>query len=145
MKTQYSLLLLTLLLLGIFVLSYSYFTVLGSGGTFIFTRSDLTLSQLSFSPPQASTLDPVTIKVTLRNVGNDIARNLVVEFTDSTGNLLIGTHKVESLAPNDFVDIEVPWFPKFFGSHVINVFADSQNSVNELDENNNQATEIYRI
>jgi len=142
MKTQLAVLLLIIALLGIFSLSYGYFS---SAGTLILTKPDIIVSQISFSPSTANTLDSVTIKAIVNNIGNDVAKDFIVEFRDSSTNILIGTYRVKSLPENGFLEIEIPWFPQTFGSHVINVLADSENVVNELSEDNNQFSEVYRI
>ncbi len=111
---------------------------------------DLTLStgDISFSNSNPIEGDTIAINATLHNIGNDSAENVNVSFycdhVDSSH--LIGTINYGNISEGKIITKGINWNTTgFLGEHKIIVYIDYNNSIKEINENNNIAIQIIKI
>ena len=98
-------------------------------------------SSMSFSPKEPEVGTPVKIKVTVKNLGGVLAKNVEVSFYTS-GENLIETKQITSLAPTTgSASVEITWDGIIEGENDILVRVDPGNAFSELDETNNEITD----
>jgi len=116
----------------------------GTGGGEGIEGVDLTLSSSSISFSQAKPVenDNITITTNIYNVGNLDATNVLVRFYDN--NNPIGEKVISSISANGRKTTFIFWKVSTAGTHYIKVQVDPENTIIELNENNNIATKsIY--
>jgi subtilase family serine protease len=105
---------------------------------------DLTLSQqdISFSPADPIENDNVTVMATIHNVGTDNVTNVLVAFYDNSQP--IGNRTIDLIQGGESENTMIPWNATPRDWHTIKVLIDPENTIPELDENNNEAhNDIY--
>lgn len=96
-----------------------------------------------FSSPNPDIDHDVTILVEINNHGNSLGENVLLEFFDA--DQLIGQVIIDNMYPHT---TEMVSFDAYFpdpGMHVIRVVVDGLNSIEEIDENNNEASKLLAI
>jgi len=104
---------------------------------------DLTITNISTSTSSVNEGDSVTIYATVKNVGTENATGVYVGFYyDSiSSDTHIGNVSVGNLSVGESKDISITWdTTNHAGTHDIIAFADPDNNIPELKENNNTAT-----
>jgi len=95
---------------------------------------DLIVQDITLSPQEPAIDDTVTITVTIKNQGTDVAGlSHVVCYVDST---ILATHSINSLVAGTMTTTAFTWTAQA-GSHTIKAVADSSELVVETDETNN--------
>ncbi|MCK4274065.1 MAG: hypothetical protein KAW90_04175 [Dehalococcoidales bacterium] len=98
---------------------------------------DLIVQAITLSPQDPAIDDTVTITVTVKNQGTDVAAlSHVVCYVDST---ILDTHSVDSLVAGTSTTTAFTWKAQI-GSHTIKAIADPSEIISETDENNNIKT-----
>ena len=96
---------------------------------------------ISFNPKEPEVGAPVKIKVTVKNVGGVLAKDIDVSFYTS-GENLIETKRITSLAATTgSTSVEITWEGVALGENEIMVRVDPSNTILELDEANNEITD----
>ena len=106
-------------------------------------RPDLQVvdGSMSFSPKEPEVGAPVKIKVTVKNTGGVLARDVDVSFYTS-GENLIETKRITTLAATTGASsVEITWEGVALGENEIMVRVDPANAIGELDETNNEITD----
>jgi len=103
-------------------------------------KPDLTVSSVSFSPSTVYERTPVDITATIENIGPTAAAEFNVTFTDYLGPnaFEIGNVSVDVLGPGEAMNITLQWNNTMAGIHTISVLVDSNNTVMEEREGNNE-------
>lgn len=92
---------------------------------------------ISFNYREAELGTPVKIKVTVKNAGGVLARNVPVAFY-TAGENLIDTKYITQLAPNGRENVDLTWEGLLEGDNEVTVRVDPDNLFAELNENNNE-------
>lgn len=111
-------------------------------------RPDLVPTSLSFNPTKPTQEDHVTVTANIRNDGQIDAMNVGIAFyyEDDGKPILIALDKVPSIPVSSSEIISVDWNTKNIkGDHNVSVVLDPENEIKELDEENNNLTEIITI
>jgi uncharacterized repeat protein (TIGR01451 family) len=101
---------------------------------------DLIVSNVNWSPSQASIGDNVTFTVTVKNQGGSRSLNSRVDCY--VNDLLIGFNNVPPIDPSGSATSRFVWAAEK-GSHAIRIVADSSDQVTEVDETNNEMKTSY--
>ena len=112
--------------------------------TIVVAKPDLLVAEgsMSFSPKEPEVGTPVKIKVTVKNIGGVLAKNVDVSFYTS-GENLIETKQIANLAATTgSASVEITWEGIALGENEIMVRVDPGNVFSELDETNNEITDI---
>jgi hypothetical protein len=97
---------------------------------------------ISFNPKEPEVGTAVKIKVTVKNIGGVLAKDVDVSFYTS-GENLIETKRITSLpATTGSASVEITWEGVALGENEIMVRVDPANAILELDEANNEITDI---
>jgi len=109
------------------------------------TGVDLTLSHhdISFSPPDPIENQNVSITATIHNVGTDNATNILVAFYDD--GKPIGNKTIDLIPGGGSEDAMIPWNAIPTRTHTITVVIDPENTTEELNENNNEASKNIHV
>ncbi|UCE95830.1 MAG: hypothetical protein JSV51_09040 [Candidatus Bathyarchaeota archaeon] len=105
---------------------------------------DLILSQddIILVPEEPVENDIVSIIATIHNVGTINATNVLVSFFDD--DLLIGNATIGLIPAEGAEPALVNWLAKPSRDHVITIIIDPENSIKEINEENNEASkEVY--
>ena len=105
---------------------------------------DLTLSSgdISFSPSDTVEGQSVNVTATVHNIGTIDAYNVLVAFYDN--GKLIGNGAIGSISALGSAKITLSWNATPWGWHAIKVVVDPENTIAEVNENNNEASKsIY--
>lgn len=106
-------------------------------------------SNIQFLPTEPGEGDLVTITAIVLNNGSAAAEDILVQFQDiSNGGLVpIGTERtIDSIAPGDSATVRVFYDTAgLSGNRRIQVLVDSNNLLDELDENDNEAIETLAV
>jgi parallel beta-helix repeat protein len=108
------------------------------------TGVDLTLSHhdISFSPPNPIENESIGITATIHNVGTESATNILVAFCND--DMPIENRTIDLILGGESKDITISWNATQAGWHAIKVSIDPENAIEELNENNNEASKnIY--
>jgi subtilase family serine protease len=129
-----------------------YYTILVTVTDFTFTETvelslnvtvvegvDLTLSSgdISFSPYDPLEGQSVNVTAAIHNVGTMDAYNILVAFYD--GSNFIGNGTIGSISAGGSAKITLSWNATPWGWHTIKVVVDPENTIAEVNENNNEA------
>ena len=102
-------------------------------------------SDLSFNPiPPIDPGTSVTVNATIHNNGNLNASNVLVRFYDGApvpANQIDGDKFILLIANRSAQTVSVPWIAQPMGEHLINVVVDPDDTIPELSEANNRATQ----
>ena len=112
--------------------------------TIVVAKPDLLVAEgsMSFSPKEPEVGTTVKIKVTVKNIGGVLAKNVDVSFYTS-GENLIETKQIANLAATTgSSSVEISWDGIVLGENEIMVRVDPGNVFSELDETNNEITDI---
>ncbi|MEW5759523.1 MAG: CARDB domain-containing protein [Candidatus Thermoplasmatota archaeon] len=103
-------------------------------------KPDLTLSQadIKFSNDNPNIGEKITITATIHNIGSADAFAVTVNFNGTY--MQIGTKVIDSIPKKENRTVSIDWTPYMPGRQTIKVYADPQNSIQEENENNNEAT-----
>jgi PKD repeat protein len=101
---------------------------------------DLAVSSpdITFSDYNPSENQVITISATIHNVGDGNAKNVKVQFFD-TGTL-IGEDQISFISYHTSGVASVEWTAARQGFHLMRVIVDPSNTIQETDEENNEAT-----
>lgn len=99
---------------------------------------DLTI--ISFTVPSTVTNGQlVTFYVTVKNIGNAQANNIITRAYDNTTGQMLMSQSIPSLAPGSSQTLSQGWnVQTTTGVHALYAFADATNSITESNENNNK-------
>jgi parallel beta-helix repeat protein len=102
--------------------------------------TDLSLSSpdITFSDPNPSEGQIVTVSATVHNLGEMNIENVTVQFFDATA--LIGEQRISSISHHSYGTTSIDWTAKGEGYHLIKVVLDPYDDIVEEDEENNEAT-----
>jgi len=102
--------------------------------------ADLSVSSpdISFSDPNPSENETTVIHVNVHNVGDENADNVFVRFYDAT--TLIGEDQISYLSHHSQAEASIEWTAQREGYHLVKVVVDPGDSIEEIDETNNEAT-----
>ena len=103
---------------------------------------DLTIDGgIRFSNAHPKEGQVINICVTVVNIGDDGANNIVVLFADifKAETYKIGTKTISHLGPGDHAEVCIEWKAQPAGEHVIFVKVDPENHIVEKNEDNNAA------
>ena len=106
------------------------------------TRPDLSFASFDLFNDEPVTNEPVTVTLTLRNLGqtNAGAQNVALyQGNPEAGGILIGAIDQAGLAGNATTPIAFTWTPTATGSYRLFARADRNGQINEFDEGNNDA------
>jgi len=84
-----------------------------------------------------------TITVTINNIGTASAGQFTVEL--KANGVSVGTQTVSSLAAGASTTVSFTWTPASAGQYTLTATADSGNTIAELNENNNSATQTVTV
>ncbi|MEM3703338.1 MAG: CARDB domain-containing protein [Candidatus Bathyarchaeia archaeon] len=98
----------------------------------------ISLSDISFSPPDPVEGQHVSITATIHNIGTQDATNALVAFYD--GDKLIGNGTIDTVTAGGASSLSLLWDATPWGWHTIKVVIDPENTITEVNENNNQAS-----
>jgi uncharacterized repeat protein (TIGR01451 family) len=106
---------------------------------------DLTLdtSDILFSLENITENQPVDIEAIVHNIGNAPAANVIVSFFDD--DVLIDNITKSEIPGSDSRQARISWTPTRPGQHTIKVVLDPLNEIEEIEENNNEATKITNV
>ncbi len=93
------------------------------------------------APPQGYPGNPLTIRATFQNVGNaSVTEKFNIEFfiNDNSLDVVSYSKGLEAVTGQDSVETE--WTPSEVGNYTIRVVVDSTDAVEEISEDNNEAT-----
>jgi parallel beta-helix repeat protein len=101
---------------------------------------DLTLypGDISFSPSDPIEGQIVSVTATIHNIGTVDAYNVLVAFYD--GGELIGNRTISFVPARGTASVMLSWNATPWGWHSIEVVIDPENTIAEVNENNNQAS-----
>jgi subtilase family serine protease len=100
---------------------------------------DLTVEDITFSPPNYVTGDTVTVKARIINLkGNKTSDSTATIYIDDFGT---GTKEVPPLAAGEGYDFSFEWTADA-DAHTFRIGADTGNTVMETDETNNEAEAV---
>jgi len=104
---------------------------------------DLTVDHISFSDDQPDVGQPIFVRVWLRNLGDGGAVNVQLSLLDHSETL--GRVVVPVVQPGDQLQLE--FFASFRpgGFHIVQVQADPEDLIEELNEDNNLATRLLVV
>ena len=117
---------------------------------FTINRSDLKITSVDIIFNDTYPVDGknITINATIHNIGGVPANNFIVQFFDGDpgegGSQINGNKTIASLDAGENTTINVNWTTSL-GLHEIWVLVDSNNSVSELSETNNNASKNITI
>jgi len=105
-------------------------------------------SEISFNDTSPSEIDNITISAIVYNIGGVEAENTVVRFYDgnpgSGGIQIGGDYTISILSTAQNISVNVTWRPTI-GQHQVYVILDPNNDIDELSENNNNASAFYNV
>jgi hypothetical protein len=103
---------------------------------------DLTLSSGDIGFAVTNPGDPVTLTATIRNQGKSPASNVVVRFFEF--GVLLGETVVPQVAANGNTNTSIVVPMDSTGDHLIRVVIDTDGAIQELDETNNEASQVIQ-
>jgi len=104
---------------------------------------DLTLnsSDISFSNPNPTEGEIVTINATIHNIGFVNATNITVHFFDGFSEFEISNVTINTIKAGEYETVNVTWNTLGkMGKHSISVMIDPDDLIEEMNETNNQAS-----
>ncbi|MCK5561670.1 MAG: hypothetical protein KAJ51_13795, partial [Thermoplasmata archaeon] len=104
---------------------------------------DLWVNEISFTPNEVTEGDLLNISVTVWNIGYTDVKSAKVEFYDDTD--LFKMLNVTTIEVNNYKNLSVTWLAIDAGKHVIQVKIDPNNEITEVDESNNEISQVIRI
>ncbi|MDA8083071.1 MAG: discoidin domain-containing protein [Nitrospiraceae bacterium] len=104
----------------------------------------VSVSSLQFNPAAPKDGDIVTISVTVKNLGDQLASNINVKISDEAA--LIGTQNIPAMAGGGQASVSVPYDTKGkSGAHQITVQVDPDNLITERSKDNNIASRTFGV
>lgn len=106
---------------------------------------DLTLetSDISFTLENITENQPVDIEAIVHNIGTAAAANVLVSFFDD--DVLIDNLTKTEIPGKDSRSARISWTPTLPGQHTIKIVLDPLNEIEEIEENNNEATKLTNV
>ncbi|MEM3409107.1 MAG: CARDB domain-containing protein [Nitrososphaerota archaeon] len=103
-------------------------------------KPDLEALGISWEPERISAGDNVKLKPLIRNTGSSLSPPCTVEF--KVNGIHIGSTTIPRIPAGgqlkDVADISLSWVPLEAGTYQVSFFADANNEVDEVDEENNE-------
>ena len=100
-------------------------------------KPDLTVASIRFSPESPKEGDKVTITAEISNIGNAVARDVVVQFF--VDGKLLGEESISTISATVTTPVSTGWEPNE-GEYAIKVVVDPANDITEKDDTNNERT-----
>ena len=105
---------------------------------------DLIITRINISPNRPIFEgDRINVVAWIKNVGSVTVQNICVSFLDGTETQ--GTRTINRLRPGQTEAREMNWRIYPSGTHTIKVYADPDNNIPEIREDNNIATETFFV
>ncbi|RLF14010.1 MAG: hypothetical protein DRJ97_07025, partial [Thermoprotei archaeon] len=96
---------------------------------------DLTVTSVEAEPGKPMAGSTVTVKATVKNIGNVKAANVKVALT--VDGVAVDTATIAELAPDFSAEVAFTWKPSVEGTYTVKVVVDPDNVVEEISEENN--------
>ncbi|MEW6535601.1 MAG: CARDB domain-containing protein [Candidatus Auribacterota bacterium] len=105
----------------------------------------VTAQDITFNPVNPGAGSNTTIAVTVRNVGNETASNIAVNLSSFGTPIGSGTLTISSLAGGEKVTLNDTLNFATTGMKLITVAVDQQDTIDELDEYNNEVNKVLHV
>ncbi|MEM2899512.1 MAG: CARDB domain-containing protein [Thermoplasmata archaeon] len=108
--------------------------------TLTILRPDLVVSSedITITPTAPKTNEQITVLITVRNVGQGVAKNITVQLFD--GNTALGSKSINEIKGSESAEVAITCKLSKPGAREITVRIDAANKVIELEETNNFAS-----
>ncbi|RZN40072.1 MAG: hypothetical protein EFT35_03335 [Methanophagales archaeon ANME-1-THS] len=103
----------------------------------------LNASDILYSPEQPTVGQPVNIMALIYNIGSATATNVTVDFYID-GTFIVHNELIE-IALDSMKSVSINFIFLYAGSHNVTVILDANNTITELNETNNQATNYITV
>ncbi|WP_455391830.1 CARDB domain-containing protein [[Eubacterium] cellulosolvens] len=113
-------------------------TISGSTQVPIALLPELTVDEINVTPREPYLNNPVALRITIKNLGQAVARNFVLNLYNTTVNVLdlgrnlINSTKIKELYGNETVVVNFTWFPQELKAYNITLFVNPGNPIPEF-------------
>jgi subtilase family serine protease len=105
-------------------------------------KPDLTISDISWDPPNPKDGETVNFTVYIKNQGTASANSFKVDYY--IDGVKLGEWSIASLSDGQNTSRTFAW-TAVYGAHTVKAFADSSYNIQEKDENNNQKEKSFSV
>jgi len=105
-------------------------------------KPDLTITSITMDKDDPEEGDTVTLTVIVANIGNAVARDVVVQFFQN--DELFGEESISTISSSKTSQVTKSWKPNE-GNYILKVIVDPANDISEVDETNNEETTTQRV